>query len=145
MTKKRGVLALTIGGVFVAGFAIGTVFQSHSVVSAQGGGTVDASVTVGKLIDAIVAAGGPRYDWRSIDPVNDKDGGEPGGNIRQVFLFNPAGVTFVDRPGGDANTAASYGVVPGGSSNQAGGLYSLAAGRRARIGPPQRRDRDVRS
>ncbi len=52
-------------------------------------GTVDASVTVNKLIDAIVAAGGPRYDWRAIDPVNDQDGGEPGGNIRQVFLFNP--------------------------------------------------------
>ncbi|MFF8988721.1 endonuclease/exonuclease/phosphatase family protein [Streptomyces sp. NPDC014983] len=68
-------------------------------------GTVDASVTVNKLIDAIVAAGGPTYDWRAIDPVNDKDGGEPGGNIRQVFLFNPARVSFVDRAGGDSTTA----------------------------------------
>ncbi|MEW2619784.1 endonuclease/exonuclease/phosphatase family protein [Streptomyces sp. NPDC048106] len=68
-------------------------------------GTVDASVTVNKLIDAIVAAGGPKYDWRSIDPVNDKDGGEPGGNIRQVFLFNPERVSFVDRAGGDSTTA----------------------------------------
>ncbi|CAL2062279.1 endonuclease/exonuclease/phosphatase family protein [Streptomyces murinus] len=72
-------------------------------------GTVDASVTVNKLIDAIVAAGGPKYDWRSIDPVNDKDGGEPGGNIRQVFLFNPERVSFVDRAGGDSTTAV--GVV----------------------------------
>ncbi|MFF9282297.1 endonuclease/exonuclease/phosphatase family protein [Streptomyces griseosporeus] len=68
-------------------------------------GTTAADVTVTKLIDAIVAAGGPRYDWRSVDPTNDTDGGEPGGNIRQVFLFNPQRVSFTDRPGGDATTA----------------------------------------
>jgi predicted extracellular nuclease len=76
-------------------------------------GTVDASATVKKLIDAIVAAGGPTYDWRSIDPVNDQDGGEPGGNIRQVFLFNPARVSFVDRPGGDSTTAVGVTKVNG--------------------------------
>ncbi|MET8410534.1 endonuclease/exonuclease/phosphatase family protein [Streptomyces sp. NPDC005195] len=68
-------------------------------------GTVAADQTVNKLIDAIVAAGGPKYDWRSIDPVNDQDGGEPGGNIRQVFLFNPQRVSFTDRAGGDSTTA----------------------------------------
>ncbi|MEU3843978.1 endonuclease/exonuclease/phosphatase family protein [Streptomyces sp. NPDC028635] len=72
---------------------------------AKDDGTTAADVTVNKLIDAIVAAGGPRYDWRSIDPANDTDGGEPGGNIRQVFLFNPERVSFTDRPGGDASTA----------------------------------------
>ncbi|MER5434553.1 endonuclease/exonuclease/phosphatase family protein [Streptomyces sp. NPDC002588] len=68
-------------------------------------GTTAADVTVTKLIDAIVAAGGPSYEWRSIDPTNDTDGGEPGGNIRQVFLFNPKRVSFTDRAGGDATTA----------------------------------------
>jgi uncharacterized protein len=68
-------------------------------------GTVAADQTVKKLIDAIVAAGGPTYDWRSIDPVDLADGGEPGGNIRQVFLFNPERVSFTDRAGGDATTA----------------------------------------
>ena len=34
-----------------------------------------------------------------------------GGNIRVGFLFNPARVTFVDRPGGDATTAVE--VVAG--------------------------------
>ncbi|MGW7210436.1 endonuclease/exonuclease/phosphatase family protein [Streptomyces sp. NPDC054837] len=68
-------------------------------------GTVAADQTVRKLIDAIVAAGGPVYDWRSIDPANGTDGGEPGGNIRQVFLFNPERVSFTDRAGGDATTA----------------------------------------
>ncbi|MEU1461697.1 endonuclease/exonuclease/phosphatase family protein [Streptomyces sp. NPDC005727] len=72
---------------------------------AKDDGTVDASQTVNKLIDAIVAAGGPKYDWRSIDPVNDQDGGEPGGNIRQAFLFNPERVSFADRTGGDSTTA----------------------------------------
>ncbi|MGV9406970.1 lamin tail domain-containing protein [Streptomyces sp. NPDC003667] len=67
-------------------------------------GTVAADKTMTQFIDAIKAAGGPTYDWRSIDPVNDQDGGEPGGNIRNVFLFNPARVSFVDRPGGDATT-----------------------------------------
>ncbi|MEU6511695.1 endonuclease/exonuclease/phosphatase family protein [Streptomyces sp. NPDC046942] len=76
-------------------------------------GTVDASVTVNKLIDAIVAAGGPKYDWRSINPVNDQDGGEPGGNIRQVFLFNPERVSFVDRAGGDSTTAVGVTKVAG--------------------------------
>ncbi|WP_338898963.1 endonuclease/exonuclease/phosphatase family protein [Streptomyces sp. TG1A-60] len=68
-------------------------------------GTVAADQTVRKLIDAIVAAGGPAYDWRSVDPVDLADGGQPGGNIRQVFLFNPERVSFTDRAGGDATTA----------------------------------------
>lgn len=76
-------------------------------------GTVAADQTVNKLIDAIVAAGGPKYDWRSIDPVNDQDGGEPGGNIRQVFLFNPERVSFTDRAGGDSTTAVGVTKVHG--------------------------------
>ncbi|MGW5654513.1 endonuclease/exonuclease/phosphatase family protein [Streptomyces humi] len=76
-------------------------------------GTVAADVTVNKLIDAIVAAGGPKYDWRSVNPVNDQDGGEPGGNIRQVFLFNPERVSFVDRAGGDSTTAVGVTKVHG--------------------------------
>lgn len=76
-------------------------------------GTVAADQTVKKLIDAIAAAGGPAYEWRSIDPVNLADGGEPGGNIRQVFLFNPERVSFTDRAGGDATTAAGVTKVRG--------------------------------
>ncbi|WP_431032768.1 endonuclease/exonuclease/phosphatase family protein [Streptomyces sp. P6-2-1] len=70
-------------------------------------GTVSAERTLKKFTDAIVAAGGPRYAWRGIDPENDKDGGEPGGNIRQVFLYNPDRVSFTDRAGGDATTATA--------------------------------------
>ncbi|GAA0388925.1 endonuclease [Acrocarpospora corrugata] len=70
-------------------------------------GVVAADQTVALFIAAITTAGGPAYDWRSVDPADGTDGGEPGGNIRQVFLFNPARVTFVDRPGGDATTAVT--------------------------------------
>lgn len=76
---------------------------------AKNDGTVSAEATLKKFADAIVAAGGPRYEWRSIDPQNNKDGGEPGGNIRQVFLFNPERVSFTDRGDGDATTGT--GVV----------------------------------
>ncbi len=76
-------------------------------------GTVAADATVGRLIDAIVAAGGPRYDWRGIDPVDKADGGQPGGNIRQAFLFNPERVSFTDRAGGDATTATGVRKVRG--------------------------------
>ena len=34
------------------------------------------------LLAAIKAAGGPRYDYRQIDPASNQDGGEPDGNIR---------------------------------------------------------------
>ncbi|MFE2281251.1 endonuclease/exonuclease/phosphatase family protein [Streptomyces sp. NPDC059454] len=76
-------------------------------------GTVAADLTMTRLIDAIEAAGGPRYDWRSVDPADKQDGGEPGGNIRQAFLFNPARVSFTDRPGGDATTATDVTKIRG--------------------------------
>jgi uncharacterized protein len=65
----------------------------------------DASVTWNALIAAIQAAGGPTYQFRQIDPVDDQDGGEPGGNIRVGFLFRTdRGLRFVDRPGGTSTT-----------------------------------------
>ena len=68
--------------------------------------TTDASVTWGTLIATIEAVGGPVYDYRQIDPVDDQDGGEPGGNIRVGFLFRTdRPLTFVDRPGATPTTA----------------------------------------
>nr|WP_327732166.1 MULTISPECIES: lamin tail domain-containing protein [unclassified Streptomyces] len=67
-------------------------------------GTVTSEATLTRFTDAIRAAGGPRYQWRYLAPENNKDGGEPGGNIRQVFLFNPKRVSFTDRTGADAAT-----------------------------------------
>lgn len=86
-------------------------------------GTVSSGATLGRFVDAIVAAGGPRYDVRVIDPEDGQDGGEPGGNIRVAFLFDPARAQFVDRPGGDATTAVQ--AVPG----PAGVALSVSPGR----------------
>ena len=66
---------------------------------------VSAGATYALLIEAIVRAGGPRYEVRQIDPTDDADGGEPGGNIRVAFLFRTdRGLSFVDIAGGDAVT-----------------------------------------
>jgi uncharacterized protein len=80
---------------------------------------VDASTTLTTLINAIVVAGGPAYSFRLINPVDDQDGGEPGGNIRVGYLYNPARVTFVDRAGGTATSATTV--------TNAGGVPVLSA------------------
>jgi uncharacterized protein len=61
----------------------------------------DATTTWNLLIAAITAEGGPTYQFRQINPVDDQDGGEPGGNIRVGFLFGTdRELEFIDRPGG---------------------------------------------
>ncbi|NEU79412.1 SdiA-regulated domain-containing protein [Nostoc sp. UIC 10630] len=80
---------------------------------ATNNGVVDASTTFQTLINAIIAAGGPTYQYRQIDPVNGTNGGEPGGNIRVGFLFNPARVNFVDRPGGTSTSSTTVTNVSG--------------------------------
>ena len=76
------------------------------------GGIVDASQTYARLIEAIDAEGDVTYEYRQIDPVNGADGGAPGGNIRQAFLYRTdRGLSFVDRPGATSTTAV--GVVSG--------------------------------
>jgi uncharacterized protein len=77
--------------------------------------TTDANLTLTALIAAIAAAGGPTYEYRQINPVDDQDGGEPGGNIRVAFLFRTdRGVQFVDRPGGGSTTATTVVSGPSG-------------------------------
>lgn len=75
---------------------------------------VDASLTFGTLVGAIQAAGGPAYEFVSINPTDDTDGGEPGGNIRTGFLYDPARIRFVGRPGGTATAAVSVVAGPDG-------------------------------
>ena len=88
-------------------------------------GTVTAARTLEMLVEAIEGAGGPRYETRSIDPEDNADGGQPGANIRNAFLFNPARVEFVDREGcaddsaagvtGDLSLTCSPGLVAPGN------------------------------
>lgn len=81
--------------------------QDNNGAAGIGDGVVAADRTLKRFTDAIVAAGGPRYQSREIDPKEGEDGGEPGGNIRVGFLFNPQRVSFVDRAGANATTAVS--------------------------------------
>ena len=77
-------------------------------------GTVDSTQTTDKLIAAIMAAGGPAYTARWVNPQNLTDGGAPGGNIRQVFFYRAdRGVGLVAAPAGDATTAESLTIVDG--------------------------------
>ena len=80
---------------------------------ATNNGVVGAATTLQMLVNAIAAAGGPTYQWRQIDPVDGQDGGEPGGNIRVAFLYNPGRVSFVDRPGGTSTAAVGVTNVSG--------------------------------
>jgi predicted extracellular nuclease len=90
--------------------AIEEIQDNDGVAGGTASPVTDASLTWNTLIDAIAAAGGPAYQYRQIDPVDDQDGGAPGGNIRQGFLFRTdRGLAFVDRPGGTSTN--STGVV----------------------------------
>ena len=81
------------------------VQDNDGVTGGTNSTVVDATAAWTRLIAAIQAAGGPLYDYRQIDPVDDADGGAPGGNIRVGFLFRTdRGVSFIDRPGGSPTT-----------------------------------------
>src|SRR5262249_20442468 len=108
-----------LAGIIVGNLGAPDIISVEEIQDNSGAtddGTVDATATFQTLIAAIVAAGGPSYDFRSIDPVNDQDGGQPGGNIRVGFLFRTdRGLAFVDRPGGaslTANAVAAQDGVP---------------------------------
>jgi len=66
-------------------------------------GVVTAQATLAAFVEAIATAGGPRYEAVVIDPENNRDGGQPGGNIRVALLFDPARVELVKRGAARAN------------------------------------------
>jgi predicted extracellular nuclease len=78
-------------------------------------GVVDSRQTLDKLRDAVVAAGGPVYDYRWIDPANDQDGGQPGGNIRVVFFFRTDVPGLLFAPGDPGDSTSSEQVVGSGA------------------------------
>ncbi|KAF1850692.1 endonuclease/exonuclease/phosphatase family protein-like protein [Cucurbitaria berberidis CBS 394.84] len=67
---------------------------------------VSANLTLTTLTAAIKSAGGPAYTFTDIVPVDDQDGGQPGGNIRVAYLYKPELIRlYKPNPGGslDAN------------------------------------------
>ncbi|CAM5497527.1 hypothetical protein SGRIM128S_09297 [Streptomyces griseomycini] len=63
----------------LAALTVAAVCSAASTVLVTVHGTVAADATMTKLIEAIDDRSGPRYDWRSVDPVDKADGGQPGG------------------------------------------------------------------
>jgi predicted extracellular nuclease len=63
---------------------------------ATNNGETLSEMTLQKLVAAIELAGGPKYSYTYVAPENNEDGGQPGGNIRQVFLYNADRVQLAD-------------------------------------------------
>ncbi|EGO23670.1 hypothetical protein SERLADRAFT_356525 [Serpula lacrymans var. lacrymans S7.9] len=83
-------------------------------------GIVSANTTLSNIVNAIMDMGGVAYAWVDVDPLNNMDGGEKGGNIRQAYLYNPDKLDLVPgSPTGNATEATA--VVSDGS-----GGYTLS-------------------
>ncbi|MFT4823271.1 MAG: putative extracellular nuclease [Halioglobus sp.] len=57
---------------------------------------VRANKTLELLARVIRKAGGPDYAWVDLPPLLDSDGGQPGGNIRNAYLFNKSRVNLIE-------------------------------------------------
>ncbi|KAK6000059.1 hypothetical protein QM012_004047 [Aureobasidium pullulans] len=72
---------------------------------------VSTNLTLTTLTSSIVSIGGPEYQFAEIDPVDDKNGGAPGGNIRTAYLYNPD-ILQLRKPNLGSSTKANE-VLPG--------------------------------
>jgi predicted extracellular nuclease len=74
--------------------------------------TVDACEVINKLLEAIEKAGGPRYSYLQLNPENNADGGWPGANIRNAYLFRDSislGQSYLlQDPAFDRNKDSNY-------------------------------------
>ncbi len=92
----------------IAGQIAGTLGAPHLISlqeiqdnnGATNDGTVAANVTLDTLKTALNTATGRSYAWVSVTPQNNTDGGQPGGNIRQAFMYDTSRVSFAGVVGG---------------------------------------------
>jgi uncharacterized protein len=72
-------------------------------------GTVDGTQSAQKIIDKIKELGGPTYAYTEVAPLNNTDGGAPGGNIRVAFLYKTDRVSLTTgAPKGTATQSVGY-------------------------------------
>ncbi|MGG3488505.1 chitobiase/beta-hexosaminidase C-terminal domain-containing protein [Brevibacillus choshinensis] len=76
-------------------------------------GETDARESAQALIDAVESEGGFEYRYVDIAPQNNQDGGQPGGNIRVGFFYNPQRVELAEGSAGDAVTAVQVVTTDG--------------------------------
>ncbi len=77
-------------------------------------GTVSSQRTAQGLVEQIQAAGGPKYEYLEVTPQNNQDGGQPGGNIRVAFLFNPQRVQLAPSRQGPGTAQTQAQLTPTG-------------------------------
>lgn len=62
---------------------------------------VTANETLSTLTAEIKSQNGPSYSFIEIDPINNQNGGEPGGNIRNAYLYDASVIQLRNpNPGG---------------------------------------------
>ena len=91
---------------------------------ATNNGTVSADLTLSKLKAQLDAQTGRSYGIASVTPQNNTDGGAPGANIRQAFLYDTSRVSFSGVVGGALTSMSASGVDATGRI-----LFNLGAGR----------------
>lgn len=68
-------------------------------------------MTLSRLAEEVRKISNVTYEYADIDPVDDQDGGQPGGNIRTAYLYNPAVLRLRNaRPGSSTDRNE---VLPG--------------------------------
>lgn len=67
-------------------------------------GTVASNETLTKLTAELNAQTGRNYKYVVVNPVNNADGGAPGGNIRQAILYDSGRVSFAGVVGGSMDS-----------------------------------------
>lgn len=70
-------------------------------------GHTGAEKSIKRLTDEIEKISGVKYETMQIDPIDKKDGGAPGGNIRVAFIYRSDRVKPAQKPHGDATSAVS--------------------------------------
>lgn len=68
-------------------------------------GVTSGNLTLAALADGIEDASGVVYDFVEIAPIDNKDGGQPGGNIRTAYLYRPDAIELVKPNIGPADAA----------------------------------------
>lgn len=78
-------------------------------------GVVSANDTLTNVVDAIAAISNVTYSFAVIDPVNDEDGGQPGGNIRVAYLYRPEVLSLHNANPGSSTAANEVAAGSSGS------------------------------
>ncbi|KAI1341837.1 DNase I-like protein [Xylariaceae sp. FL0016] len=68
-------------------------------------GVVDASETLSALASAVAELSGVAYSYVTIDPLDDTNGGAPGANIRNAYLYRGEVLRLVNGTAGGAGDA----------------------------------------